>query len=615
MVAVHMLETAIQQLSSCLLDKMKTYYTEDSLHQPGLLGENNGSLPFCEKSEDAPCSVSHNQGDNDNLQCSANDYSADSTTALLSSMLKWWRLWEEQGVTLLLGVQGRDASALHDHFAAHHDELLKIENKLQGIIKKKTQTQTPHSSGRSSLSGVLGRSRSSSREHSSSRSSLSRPRTPGSHVSQLISKFENASPSTSPVPSELSERLSRLVDYNRNVSKEVDRTGQCSPTSSVDSSSRRSPVILKNIRECKIQRKQKSFEAELCLEEINISEGVSEEETDDIPKDVNAKARNYDSASPTDKQNVTQENRLVDIEGERVVDSDGVLLKIGLDAEGETVKESSEDGNEKDEVVEVEFEGIQSEGVFRKGITVEVDLESDIFMENSHLMRLMKEVKEQKLLIEDLRCQLCAAEEEKETQTAFLSRIHRLLLSVTSETYRWTEGVRKEWLSRVPGVSEEGAADPLRSTEPLDDGPLTGTHSREEIESLIRARCDLGCPPSKDDLAKEYVNPENLAAELERELLALKLHVARSHALLHHYQSSSLYGSRSEVSTPPAPPLRQTQGRAMYGDLCEGGDSGSSTCRREFNVLAFSKSTVLDNGLGRRAKWAPSASERVRRTG
>lgn len=46
---------------------------------------------------------------------------------------------------------------------------------------------------------------------------------------------------------------------------------------------------------------------------------------------------------------------------------------------------------------------------------------------------------------------------------------------------RWTEGVRKEWLSRVPGVSEEGAADPLRSTEPLDDGPLTGTHSREEV--------------------------------------------------------------------------------------------------------------------------------------
>lgn len=46
---------------------------------------------------------------------------------------------------------------------------------------------------------------------------------------------------------------------------------------------------------------------------------------------------------------------------------------------------------------------------------------------------------------------------------------------------RWTEGVRKEWLSRVPGVSEEGAADPLRSAEPLDDGPLTGTHSREEV--------------------------------------------------------------------------------------------------------------------------------------
>lgn len=37
--------------------------------------------------------------------------------------LKWWRLWEEQGVTLLLGVQGRDASALHDHFAAHHGNI------------------------------------------------------------------------------------------------------------------------------------------------------------------------------------------------------------------------------------------------------------------------------------------------------------------------------------------------------------------------------------------------------------------------------------------------------------------------------------------------------------
>lgn len=277
---------------------------------------------------------------------------------------------------------------------------------MQGIIKKKTQTQTPHSSGRSSLSGVLGRSRSSSREPSSTRSSLSRPRTPGSHVSQLISKFETASPSTSPVPSELSERLSRLVDYNSNVSKEVDRTGQCSPTSSVDSSSRKSPVIFKNMRECKIQRKQKSFEAELCLEEINISEGVSEEETDDIPKDVYTKARNYDSASPADNQNVTQENRLVDTEGEQVVESDGVLLKIGLDAEDETVKELSEDINEKDEVVDVQFEGIRSEGVFRNGITVEVDLESDIYVENSQLMRLMKEVKEQKLLIEDLRCQV-----------------------------------------------------------------------------------------------------------------------------------------------------------------------------------------------------------------
>lgn len=544
--------------------------TPQSIHSEiHTMGENNGSLPFCEKSEDALRSFSHNQGDNGNLQCSANECAADSSTALLSSMLKWWRLWEEQGVTLLLGVQGRDASALHDHFAAHHDELLKIESKLQGIIKKKTQTQTPPSSGRSSLSGIVGRSRSSSREHSSTRSSLSRPRTPGSHVSQLISKFETASPSASPVPSELSERLSRLVDYNSNVSKDVDGTGQCSPASSVDSNSRRSPVIFKNIRECKIQRKQKSFEAELCLEEINISEEVSEEETDDIPKDVYAKARSCDSASAADKQNVTQENVPVDI-GEQVVESDGVLLKIGLDAEGETVKELSRDENEKDEVIDVQFEGIQSEGVFRKGITVEVDLESDIYMENSHLMRLMTEVKEQKLLIEDLRCQLCVAEEEKETHSTYLSRLHRLLLSVTSETYRWTEGVRKEWLSRVPGVSEEGAADPLRSAEPLDDGPLTGTHSREEIESLIRARCDLGCPPSKDDLAKEYVNPENLAAELERELLALKLHVARSHALLHHYQSSSLYGSRSEVSTPPAPPLRQTQGveAGVECDLC-----------------------------------------------
>ncbi|XP_042858198.1 uncharacterized protein LOC122244377 [Penaeus japonicus] len=153
---------------------------------------------------------------------------------------------------------------------------------------------------------------------------------------------------------------------------------------------------------------------------------------------------------------------------------------------------------------------------------------------------------------------------------------------------RWTEGVRKEWLSRVPGVSEEGAADPLRSTDPQDDGPLTGTHSREEIESLIRARCDLGCQPSKDDLAREYVNPENLAAELERELLALKLHVARSHALLHHYQSSSLYGSRSEVSTPPAPPLRQTQGRRIMFVMKE-------ICGCEI-VLVFSEVIAVHHG-------------------
>ncbi|XP_042856106.1 uncharacterized protein LOC122242778 [Penaeus japonicus] len=417
--------------------------TPQSIHSEiHTMGENNGSLPFCEKSEDASCSFSHNQGDYDNQQCSVNALTADST-ALLSNMLKWWRLWEEQGASLLLGVQGRDASALHDHFAAHHDELLKIESKLQGILKKKTQTQTPPSSGRSSLSGVVGRSRSSSREHSSTRSSLSRPRTPGSHVSQLISKFENSSPSTSPVLSELSERLSGLVDYNSNVSKEVDRTGQCSPASSVDSLSRRSPVIFKSMRECKIQRKQKSFEAELCMEEINISEEVSEEESDDLPKDEYSKGRNFTSASRAEKQNidfthihVTQENRPVEVDDEQAEDSDGVLLEIGLDAESETEKELSGNENEKSQIVDVHFKGIHSESVMRKGFTVEVDLESDIYMENSHLMTLMKEVKEQKLVIEDLRSQLCEAEEEKETQSVNLARLHRLVLCVSSETFR-----------------------------------------------------------------------------------------------------------------------------------------------------------------------------------
>ncbi|KAK8383506.1 hypothetical protein O3P69_015752 [Scylla paramamosain] len=127
----------------------------------------------------------------------------------------------------------------------------------------------------------------------------------------------------------------------------------------------------------------------------------------------------------------------------------------------------------------------------------------------------------------------------------------------------WTEGVRREWLAVVAprqgrlGEEGEGADSPtsaLPSHHPLDEVPLTTSFSREEIEALITARrdpppCDV--LPREEDQAMHVASPESLAAELERELTALRVHVLRSHALLHHYQSSSSqYGSRAEVSTP-----------------------------------------------------------------
>ncbi|XP_045105671.1 uncharacterized protein LOC123501150 isoform X2 [Portunus trituberculatus] len=512
------------------------------------MGEDSGSLPFCEKSEGA--------SSEERPSTSSSDAAGSPLASVLASMLRWWREWEERGIPLLRAMLNQDTIALHSHVATHYEELLRLERELQEI-RRVTQPLSTTSEWAPLEEALQRGSVSSARDSALPSSQATTPtmprrqvRTPGSFVSQLISKFESSSQSSSPVCSEASE-VPGSGDHLSGLSRILQRA-RWERRPSFDDCARSESTNSEDGRSLEPHMKR-TFEEKIRLQEDYLR-GHSR---DTVDRDMSAKGVRCDGHGPecgSEGGPVSSDHS--DREG-------SVFLEYGLEGKETSdihslplTAQGQEDAREEEE----EEEEPEGRTVVMEEEPVPV---SDPYMETSHLMKLMNEVAEQRGVISELRQQVSSGEEDKYKLVTTLERLHHLALLTSSDTFRWTEGVRREWLAVVAprqgrlGEDGEGADSPtsaLPAHHPLDEVPLTTSFSREEIEALISARrdpppCDV--LPQEEDQAMHVASPESLAAELERELTALRIHVLRSHALLHHYQSSSSqYGSRAEVSTP-----------------------------------------------------------------
>ncbi|KAG7166287.1 KASH5-like [Homarus americanus] len=457
------------------------------------MGEYSGSLPFCEKSKNTTSSVVKSEaGVNTVPQPYLSDKSLSSLTSLLNSMLKWWRDWEERGVPLLKGTIEEDTAALHVHFIAHHEELLKLEKELQEIKKQIVIHTPPPSSGRTSVSdgcreGSLSSPRDTQLPSAQHVTPKSKPqKTPGSLVSQLISRFEQSSRSTSPACSELSDRFG-FVECNSNLSKMVERSragrgssssypdhdcGRSSPSydggrSSASSdfgraspSSEHTSPTFKTMEDHKIQKKNSS-ESDSCLGSNLV---ISEESGDEhyCSSDILSAKDCVGETSPTSQEyidivlhnsieqdtdftymdtentvqetsttvvcdNIEEDNKEEDLP-EDTEKFGGILLDCGLETEDLVTKED----NRKEDNRNVENEDHTGSSAHRDDqekdngstttVEVDIELETDIYMETSHLMKLMNE--------------LTLMEDKKESFTAVLTRLYRLTLQVSTDTYK-----------------------------------------------------------------------------------------------------------------------------------------------------------------------------------
>ncbi|XP_076038944.1 uncharacterized protein LOC143024083 [Oratosquilla oratoria] len=158
--------------------------------------------------------------------------------------------------------------------------------------------------------------------------------------------------------------------------------------------------------------------------------------------------------------------------------------------------------------------------------------------------------------------------------------------------FRWTSAVQNDWLASS-SPSTQDAKSNLAQQQQQQLPALRGHHQfhqhlhhqfhleGNELHHMYSSRLDVGHSLKSGEDESELVNDQNsshdkllgdlrshrqsrdesddgldfdnISTELERELLALKVHVARSHALLLQYQSKSLGGSKSEMSTHSAP--------------------------------------------------------------
>lgn len=343
---------------------------------------------------------------------------------------------------------------------------MKLESELQDIRKTAVMCNPPLSrmilsSGRSEEHSPNGCHRTPFVFPRDGTPSSRRSKTPGSIVSQLISKFEYSSRSTSPACSEPLERLGS-VDYNSNLSKSLDtgrsgrgsinsytdnddersfpsyegsrssrssEAGRTSPVSntSTDSLKNLSPLILKKIDELQTRNGKLSPESEFSIKSTNKSSLATSENEQCYSVDnfVSAKdsqnkpsptSQKCDSDVLSDKWTSGSTRNLYQDKDTTIVcdtetdynmkcskqeqnECEGVVLAFGLDFKDENNEQNSTIGQD---IVEKTEEEIQD----KDNAIVEVDVETEFCMETSHLMKLMNEVAEQRELISELKQQV-----------------------------------------------------------------------------------------------------------------------------------------------------------------------------------------------------------------
>ncbi|CAL4063975.1 unnamed protein product, partial [Meganyctiphanes norvegica] len=611
------------------------------------LGENNGSLPFCEKSESgssfqspfknnmASPQVPSMNGDigrmsniNSGSVRDTNELQAN-LVSMFSRYLSWWKKWEAKGVPLIQGLHDVNVRPLQEHLTAHHGELLKLESELQHVLKSRGI----------SYSRMINEQRrfSESSAHASDVSSQETQATQKLRSSLVITTPRRRAPCISRVKNMVS-RFEVIANKELEASRSKEAGGRlsqslpCTPVMPRWNTSEERPASVENKREVDFikldaflpltkenQRQNSSTQSiydEQRLEfvspdsrpiqdrDINSNFKQSPEELakvrlnedgdtsvsgvvlmDSIRTiDVNDIPNCQSSRSPSDRNETINEVTSLSSKEFRIP------LVYGLDGDDDSNSNKRDDVSagvyQYKIVTVVEEEPTSTEEEDRSLVEVCMEIEnsedvseSDLY-NNSHLMKLMREVTEQREQITQLREQDDFSEKSRK-------KINTRLIMIFIKIQKWTEAVRKEWLTTADAQGDDGdekqdLSKEDFSTKELSKSPQQQTNHRkheqkqqdnDEIELLIRTRCESGCVDSQDDLDKDlYLSPETVAVELERELLALKLHVARSHALLHQYQSSSLHGSRSEVSTPTNT-LHKT---GVGGDLGGGELDGSS---------------------------------------
>ncbi|XP_066947238.1 uncharacterized protein [Macrobrachium rosenbergii] len=562
-----------------------------------MMSTSDGCIPFCGKSERG---MSTGSLHSERIFCASSGKGDASSLSFLTSILNWWRE-SNQNDSSSKDFKDEKESAMYSHFLKHYDELLKLEKGLQNIVKKEVDHssplpgppsgKTPPPSRRTSADSTAGTlSPEANLEGPDAHTPSSGFRTPGSLVSNLIYKFERSSLSPSPSYSSESKRSTSAKECELEGEDGNLKSKRSKPNH--DYNYLRDSKIINRIfvesGDDRLDSNSNLISAEEDSDNVTdvISEDASECLTGSLPQSCSAsdvldsgfeQDTGYGIVTVGYQPTYGSRNDALGKKNEETTSAEQtadkvVVLSGGLDFEE---SETSKDTLEVTATLELPQVGRVSTPRSARDAEPDelgVDVEAEAFMKQSRLMRLTNQVREKDRLLKKVKQQLSEAQDEAEANYVLMVRVFRLASHVSGDVFRWIETVRKEWLPSVPVAREdEGASAPLRTPDPLYDLPLTGSHSREEIESLINTRCDLGCQVSRDDLGKEYVNPESLAIELERELLALKLHVARSHALLHHYQSSSLHGSHSEVSTPPvAISTHHVQGveAGVEADLC-----------------------------------------------
>ncbi|KAK7041984.1 hypothetical protein SK128_022806, partial [Halocaridina rubra] len=424
--------------------------------------DNSGSLPFCEKSDDGVSfGFSPEKGSHSDTSLSSRKGEA-AFPSLIGDMLKSLFDGEEQQCkSLMKKLDDEKYSALDTIFHAQCDKLVKLVKELENIRKKRQDNLSPFSTKSSTkTSSFYTPSRRSSQNGSegddvevletpcNKTSSGHTPRTPGPCVSMLISKFEQSSQASSPVTLECSERIG-LVDYNSNVAKSLEFTAVSGQDLDMSSESKESKPTQKYdfIRDSKILNRSRIIRQEAVGDDFIVDhddmiieetckaglekiarKGVenaveppsvpSESEIGDVPDRLDSGFEQDGECSivivgsqPVHEQYISNNSKVDNNKAKfihEMVHGKSVVLHSGLDGE--------DSGNDKDKWSDHENEENMTTPLKRRVLvkcntasstgSTTVEMDTDMFMENSQLMKLMKEVKQQEDLIQKLKQQV-----------------------------------------------------------------------------------------------------------------------------------------------------------------------------------------------------------------